>query len=318
MEIERGEQPGVLRIGELSRRVGVSDYVLRAWETRYGLLHPMRSTGGFRLYSHADERRVRRMQFHLAQGLSAAEAAGAALAEQTNSPLLPEMQRQGNTNYVSELSAALRVALDEFDEPAAQVMWDRLLSDLTLETVLRDMLLPYLYELGERWQRQEITIAQEHFASNMIRGRLASLARGWGSGYGPRAILACPPGEMHDIPLMIFGIILHRSGWPVDYLGADTPIEELVVSADQIRPDLIVCAAVSTDRFAGIVPELTHLAGTTQLALAGAGATRRIADDVGARLLAGDPVTAAQNEPWAALSATRPAAPRGPTKNSIH
>ena len=53
-------------------------YVLRAWETRYGLLHPPRSTGGFRLYSPADERRVRRMQFHLAQGLSAAEAAAEA------------------------------------------------------------------------------------------------------------------------------------------------------------------------------------------------------------------------------------------------
>jgi len=298
VEIERGEQRGVLRIGELSRRVGVSDYVLRAWETRYGLLHPKRSTGGFRLYSHADERRVRRMQFHLAQGLSAAEAAGAAIAEPTNSPSLPEMQRQGDTNYVSELSAALRVALDEFDEPAAQVMWDRLLSNLTLETVLRDTVLPYLSHLGERWKRQEITIAQEHFASNMIHGRLASLARGWGTGHGPLAILACPPGELHDLSLMIFGIILHRTGWRIEYLGANTPIEELVVSGERIRPDLIVLAAVTVDRFAGIVPELTHLADTTRLALAGAGATRRIADDVGARLLAGDPVTAAQNVPW--------------------
>lgn len=298
VEIERGEQPGLLRIGELSRRVGVSDYVLRAWETRYGLLHPMRSTGGFRLYSHADESRVRRMQFHLAQGLSAAEAAGAAIAEPTNSPSPPEMQRQGDTNHVTALSAALQVALDEFDEPAAQVAWDRLLSDLTLETLLRDTVLPYLYDLGERWKRQEITIAQEHFASNMIRGRLASLARGWGTGHGPRAIIACPPGELHDLPLVIFGIILNRSGWRVDYLGANTPIEQLVVSADRIHPDLIVLAAVTTDRFAGIVAELTHLADTTQLALAGAGATRRIADEVGARLLTGDPVTAAQNEPW--------------------
>jgi len=71
----------LLRIGELSRRLGVSDHVLRAWETRYGLLQPVRSPGGFRLYSAADEARIRRMQAYLAEGLSAAEAARAALGD---------------------------------------------------------------------------------------------------------------------------------------------------------------------------------------------------------------------------------------------
>ena len=49
MEIP-GDRP-LLRIGELSRRLGVSDHALRAWESRYGLLQPVRSAGGFRLYS---------------------------------------------------------------------------------------------------------------------------------------------------------------------------------------------------------------------------------------------------------------------------
>jgi DNA-binding transcriptional MerR regulator len=48
-------EQGFLRIGELSRRVGVSPELLRAWERRYGLLRPTRSRGGFRLYSTADE-----------------------------------------------------------------------------------------------------------------------------------------------------------------------------------------------------------------------------------------------------------------------
>src|SRR5690349_25167429 len=71
----------LLRIGELSRRVEVSDHLLRAWESRYGLLHPVRSPGGFRLYSEADESRIRAMQAYLADGLSAAEAARAALRD---------------------------------------------------------------------------------------------------------------------------------------------------------------------------------------------------------------------------------------------
>ena len=76
---------GSLRIGALSRRVGVSPPVLRAWESRYGLLEPDRSEGGFRLYSAADEQAVRAMKRHMARGLSTAQAAEAALAESSGS-----------------------------------------------------------------------------------------------------------------------------------------------------------------------------------------------------------------------------------------
>src|ERR1700748_2592045 len=92
--------------------------------------------------------------------------------------------RQRAAPTAGELSGALRQALDAFDEPAAQAVLDRLVSDLSLTTVLRDMVLPYLTELGERWERGTASVAQEHFATNVIRGRLAGLARGWGDGAG--------------------------------------------------------------------------------------------------------------------------------------
>src|SRR5690348_6115132 len=82
---------------------------------------------------------------------------------------------------------------------------DRLLADLSVPAVLRDVVLPYLADLGERWQRATASVAMEHFASNLIRGRLAGLARGWGSRHGPQALLACPP-ELHDTTLTVFGI----------------------------------------------------------------------------------------------------------------
>src|ERR1700722_7218064 len=143
----------VLRIGELSRRLGVSDHVLRAWESRYGLLQPVRSAGGFRLYSEADESRVRRMQAYLADGLSAAEAGRAALADTTDhepaSPGGPPLAAPAGP----EPGAALRRALDAFDEPAAQAELDRLMAGLSVPAVLRDVVLPYLADLGERWER---------------------------------------------------------------------------------------------------------------------------------------------------------------------
>jgi MerR family transcriptional regulator, light-induced transcriptional regulator len=290
----------VLRIGELSRRLGVSDHLLRAWESRYGLLQPVRSSGGFRLYSEADALRVRRMQAHLAHGLSAAEAARAVLAEDSRAGADPgraAVQHRAPP-AASELPGILRQALDAFDEPAAQAVLDRLVSDLSLATVLRDVVVPYLTELGERWERGTASVAQEHFASNLIRGRLAGLARGWGNGHGPRAVLACPPGELHDLALMIFGIMLNRNGWRIDYLGMITPVDELTQAVDARRPDLVVLAATLPESLETLAPQLTALAQHAPLALAGAGATPELADAVGARLLAGDPVTEAENIEW--------------------
>jgi DNA-binding transcriptional MerR regulator len=281
----------LLRIGELSRRLGVSDHVLRAWESRYGLMRPVRSAGGFRLYSAADEGRIRRMQAYLAEGLSAAEAAAAVLSEDGGAS--PDSAAPAVAT-VAELSAALRQALDEYDEQAAQAVLDRLVSDLSVTAVLRDVVLPYLAELGDRWERGTASIAQEHFASNVIRGRLAGLARGWGGGHGPRAVLACPPGEQHDLGLMIFGIVLNRSGWSVDYFGPSTPVEEVERVVDATHPDLVVLAATRPEILEPLRSQLAGLARRAPLALAGAGATPEFAAAVGARIMAGDLVTEAE------------------------
>src|SRR3954451_24583557 len=70
---------GLLRIGAFAERLGVSAAGLRAWKARYGLFTPVRTPGGFRLYSPADEARARRMLAALARGLAARESAELAL-----------------------------------------------------------------------------------------------------------------------------------------------------------------------------------------------------------------------------------------------
>ncbi len=287
----------MLRIGELSRRVGVSEHVLRAWESRYGLVRPVRSPGGFRLYSDGDEQHVRRMQLHLGRGLRAAEAARAAIADGQRLGGSSAAARSSDQTDLPDLTARgvdLRMALDALDEPAAQAVLDRLMADYTLAATLREVVVPYLRELGERWANGEVTITQEHFASNVIRGRLAGLARGWGNGDGPRAVLACPPGELHDLPLLVFGIILNRCGWRVDFFGANTPMGEVIDGARRSPPDLVVVAATVPEHLTAIRADLAQLADVAPLALAGAGASPDAADALGAELLTGDPVTAAE------------------------
>jgi DNA-binding transcriptional MerR regulator len=285
-----------LRIGALSQRVGVSPELLRAWEQRYGLLEPVRSDGGFRLYSTADEERVRSMQRHLEAGISAAQAAQLARAE-TARGADDQLQSAG----LAPLASQLRDALDRLDEPGANAALDRLLATFTLETVLRDVVLAYLRELGERWECGDASVAQEHFASNLLRGRLLGIARGWGRGSGPTTVLACAPGELHDLPLIVFGLVLGGRGWAIAYLGPDTPVATIRDAFARVEPDLVVISATATQRLRAAKAELTELARVVPLALAGAGASAGLARSIGATLIDGDPVTAAER-----IAAERP------------
>ncbi|WP_198682094.1 MerR family transcriptional regulator [Kribbella rubisoli] len=285
--------PSGLRIGALSKRAGVSEHVLRAWETRYGLLSPSRSSGGYRLYSESDVRRVQRMRAFLAQGLSAAEAARAVLAERSTVATDPASVRKAEAGGV----ANLRSALDDLDERTAHHVLDELFGALTIEAVIRDVLIPYLHELGDRWGRGEVTVGQEHFASNLIRSRLAGLAPGWGGGQGPRAVLACPPGELHDIALLSFGLVLRRSGWRVIYLGTDSPMTDIEHAATVLQPDVVMLSASDPERFEQVRSDLGRLSRDWTVALAGPGASSELATAVGAQYVDADPVTAAEG--WA-------------------
>src|SRR4051794_21031804 len=279
------EQSGLLRIGELSRRVGVSPELLRAWEKRYGLLSPSRTTGGLRLYSALDETRIMRMRELLASGLSAAEAARLAREAQPGGPSVV-----GTTEFAEEL----RDTLDRYDETGAQLALDRTFAAIGVDAALRDVIIPFLHEVGDRWAAEECTVGQEHFASNVIQGRLRALARGWDQGIGPRAVLACAPGELHEMGLISFGLSLRARGWRITYLGADTPVRSISESTSDGPARITVVASVSQECFTAAREELARIARRVEVAIAGAGADDSTAKRLGARHLDTGPVEAAE------------------------
>jgi len=270
-----------LRIGELSRRVGVSPEVLRAWETRYGLVRPERTKGGLRLFSEEDERRVHLMRKNIAAGLSAAEAARLATLSEDSS---------GHERAASfaEIETALAQGLEALDEPMAQSALDELFRAFALPFALSQVILPFLHRLGERWAAAEVSVAQEHFASNVIGGRLRALTRGWGNGVGPRAILACPPGERHELGLLCFGLALREHGWRITYLGAETPLREITDALGEAVPSIVVLSAISQQRFLDANAEITALGTRVRVGIGGAGANPALARAMGVELLGGD------------------------------
>jgi len=277
---------------------------LRAWEQRYAVLRPQRSAGGLRLFSEEDELRIRSMRAHMREGLSAAEAAGAALAGEApaSSRALPVAGGAGSAGSASgasgasELDAGARLlsdALARLDRDAARQALDRLLAGFSFETVAREVLLPYLVDVGARWRGGEATIAEEHLATHVLRARMLALGGGVVTDSGPRAVLACPPGERHDIALVILSVALERRGWRITLLGTDTPIASVAQAAEVTDADCVVIAATATPRLTSVRDELQALALERTLLLAGPGSSEELAHGIGARHLAGDPVAGA-------------------------
>jgi DNA-binding transcriptional MerR regulator len=274
---------GALRIGEFARRVGVSPELLRAWERRYGLLQPIRSEGGFRLYTDEDAERVSRMKAALDEGLSAAEAARRALATQTR-PV---------EGLLDDARDRFLAAVRRYDEPAAHSALDEALVAFGLEIVLRGLILPALRQIGDEWAAGTLAVGQEHFASNVIRPRLLALSRLWGRGGGPLAVLACPPGERHDIGLIAFGLLLRTYGWRILFFGADTPVSTLGEAVATTEPRLVVVASMDGTLLEAVAADLHRLARAAPLVLSGAGASEELCGRLRVDRLDGDLVAAA-------------------------
>ena len=279
-----------MRIGELSTRTGVSAATLRVWESRYGLLQPSRTVSGYRQYGPDDERRVSEMIRLRGAGVSARDASARVLARERlsggSTASRPERVDPG------EVISRLLTATATFDDRAGAAALDDTFSGLSLERAVTEVLMPFLVEVGERWECGSLTVAHEHFASGLVRGRLTSFSYGWGVGAGPVAVLACPPGEHHDIALLAFGVLLGKAGWRIRYLGADTPVTDLTRACDIVAPDLVIVAATRETALTANRRPLALLARVHNLALAGQGGTADLARAVGAHLLTADPVAA--------------------------
>ena len=269
--------------------------MIRASERRYDLLRPTRTDGGYRLYSADDISRLRLMRHYLARGIPTSRAAGLVHRVQTAAldanPGVPP-------GDVRKALRVLRDSLESFDDGRAERTLERLLGVFAAGAVLRDVVLPYLREVGERWACGEATIAQEHFASNFLEGWMHTMARGWNRSGPRRAVLACVPGEYHALGLMAFGLARHDLGWRITYLGADAPLPGVEHAAAAVGADVVVLSAALPTTLARQVDALRALSRRHAVAVGGAGA-------------------AANRSEWlASRTRSSPRTPSPPTRNS--
>lgn len=284
-----------LRIGELARRTGVAPATLRVWQRRYGVPSPTRTSSGYRLYSEADVEIVMRMRRLVDEGMSTAEAASVVEGA-------PERQQAVGRLAAPELDAdriGLKRELANLDGASAHMRIDSLLMRLSVSAVLSGVILPVLAELGDEVVTGEARIAQEHFATSLLRARVGALTRGWEHGDGRAAVLAAVDGDQHDFGLMVFGLALRERGWRIIWLGASTPVEEIAWAADKVDAGIVVASMTGGRVVEQDLMGWKALAKRRAVAFGGVGASHELADAIGAVCLGGDAVAAARHDCFA-------------------
>ncbi|PUA82643.1 cobalamin B12-binding domain-containing protein [Nocardioides currus] len=191
----------------------------------------------------------------------------------------------------------LWAGIEAFDEEMADGALVGLLWDVPLPEAVERVVVPFLQELGDRWECGTLSVAHEHFASNLVRRRLSALVHRHEllpvqGRRRPRAVLACPPGERHDLALLCFALLLGENGWRTTFLGADTPLESLASAARSTAADAVVVAATRTGRLMADREALVELGSDRPLYIAGRGADPEVARVLGAVLLDDDLVRA--------------------------
>jgi methanogenic corrinoid protein MtbC1 len=204
------------------------------------------------------------------------------------------MNKRGNDAYakrearVRELGRAYAEAVLAGDEVAAELVIRRAMTArLTTPEIDDEIIAPALWLVGELWERGEITIADEHLATE-ISIRVLALqreARRVVESRGKRRVmLAAPSGELHVIALRMVGTVLHEAGYRVMMLGPDVPAAALAASAIRHRPEVVCLSATMPgggDRVLLSIHEVQQAWPAAGYVIGGRGLTSRVRSNPG-------------------------------------
>ena len=230
------------RINVVARQAGISTQLVRAWERRYGLLTPKRTDAGYRVYSDDDIVLLRGAKAMVDQGRSISEVSRLPREHLRRAAGSQPETPPGMATSASYLEAAL-AAVAAFDAARLEglIVHATGMGLMSNTAICDDVLVPLLSAIGDRWEQGKLDVAAEHFGSSIVRRHLHVLLqdetrRNQG---GPIIVCACPEGNWHEGGLLAFALHAAAQGWAPVYLGANTPVEEVVSAADNKQASAI-------------------------------------------------------------------------------
>jgi len=224
-------------IRQASIRSGVSVGLLRAWERRYGVVHPQRTASGYRLYDDDDVERLRTMRHLVEAGWAPSTASEAILSGRVgfappigDQALVVEAGRPTSVmGTTSGLVDRIVDAAARFDLRALETALDDAYTTGSFEAATDGIVLPALRAIGDGWAAGRIDVAAEHAASHVIGRRLSgALAAAGPAPAQPAVLIGLPPGARHELGALAFAVAARRGALAVAYLGADVPVSSWV------------------------------------------------------------------------------------------
>ncbi len=214
---------------------GLTPDLIRAWEKRYAVVAPVRGARGARLYSAADIAHLRLLARVVGAGRAIGDVAALSLAELEKLAVQPAPNGQGaesrgalapREDFVSQVLERLA----RFDHAAVSRLLGDAVVGLGVRRFVYEVVLPLVHHVGARWADGELSIAEEHLLTGMLRKLLASLTRAR-AGHGGPLVLATPAGERHEIGLLLVALLGRDAGVDVVHLGVDLPAADIVTAA---------------------------------------------------------------------------------------
>lgn len=154
----------------------------------------------------------------------------------------------------TELRSAYLEALVAPDPPAArELVRSAQEAGLAIPELLLDVIAPALHEVGDRWERGEVTVAHEHLASEVSASLVAEMAERLRRPptAGRLAVVSCSPGEQHCVGAHMVEALLEAAGWEVLYLGRSLPLADLAGLVDGERPDAVALSTTIPEAVEG-------------------------------------------------------------------
>ncbi len=253
-------------IAVVSRRTGISQLVLRAWERRYNAVIPARTDTGRRKYNDLDLEKLILLSRLTSGGHRIGDIAALTLDElkQLAKDFPPEVLAPVTTGRppaeVSELMEAALDAVANLDSRGLESVLDRALVDLSKPLLRNELLVPLLEEIGERWRDGKLRVAHEHMASSIVAAFLTSMnARYQVAPGAPMVAIATPASQMHELGALLAASYAYESGWDVLYLGPNLPAEDLADAARTRGAQAVLLSLVFPHGDTGTSAELREL-----------------------------------------------------------
>ncbi len=245
-------------IKAVAEATGLTVETLRAWERRYGVIVPKRGAGGHRLYTTHDVSRLRRLHETTARGHPIGKIAH--LSNDALGRLLSDHPAGGHDAAAQALVERILAAVSKYRLAECDQGMAMAFALMPPFEAVRGVLAPALREVGERWHRGEMSIAQERIASNCARRQLIALLHTFNSvAKGAAVVFATLSGERHELGILMYATLAASLRLRTFYLGPDLPAEEVARFAIKIRAMAVAISLVNHDQLEGTLAQLHGL-----------------------------------------------------------